>query len=54
MLNAVYDKSAWLKEREIDASWAAAGLPEAAHSDNGADGKNIESAAILILAFGRF
>ena len=27
MLNAVYDKSAWLKEREIDASWPAAGLP---------------------------
>ena len=37
MLNAVYDKSAWLKEREIDASWPAAGLPEAVHSDNGAD-----------------
>jgi putative transposase len=26
MLNAVYDKSAWLKEREIDASWPAAGF----------------------------
>jgi putative transposase len=37
MLNAVYDKSAWLKEREIDASWPAAGLPEAVHADNGAD-----------------
>src|SRR5271170_2596553 len=37
MLNAVYDKSAWLKEREIDASWPAAGLPETVHSDNGAD-----------------
>ena len=36
-LNAVYDKSAWLKEREIDASWPAAGLPETVHSDNGAD-----------------
>ena len=33
MLNAVYDKSAWLKEREIDASWPAAGLPEIVHSD---------------------
>ena len=37
MLNAVYDKSAWLKEREIDASWPAAELPETVHSDNGAD-----------------
>ncbi len=37
MLNAVYDKTAWLKEREIDASWPAAGLPEAVHADNGAD-----------------
>lgn len=37
MLNAVYDKSSWLKEREIDASWPAAGLPEAVHVDNGAD-----------------
>ena len=37
MLNAVYDKSAWLKEREIDAPWPAAGLPETVHSDNGAD-----------------
>jgi putative transposase len=37
MLNAVYDKTAWLKEREIDASWPAAGLPETVHSDNGAD-----------------
>ena len=37
MLNAVYDKSSWLKEREIDASWPAAGLPEAVHADNGAD-----------------
>jgi putative transposase len=37
MLNAVYDKSAWLTEREIDASWPPAGLPEAVHADNGAD-----------------
>jgi putative transposase len=37
MLNAVYDKSSWLKEREIDATWPAAGLPEAVHVDNGAD-----------------
>ena len=37
MLNAVYDKSAWLKENEIDARWPAAGLPESLHADNGAD-----------------
>jgi putative transposase len=37
MLNAVYEKSAWLKEHAIDAAWPAAGLPEAVHSDNGAD-----------------
>jgi putative transposase len=37
LLNAVYDKGAWLKEREIDASWPAAGLPESVHSDNGPD-----------------
>ena len=37
MLNAVYDKSAWLAERKIDASWPAAGLPEAVHADNGPD-----------------
>ena len=37
MLNAVYDKGAWLMEREIDASWPAAGLPETVHLDNGAD-----------------
>jgi putative transposase len=37
LLHAVYDKGAWLKEREIDASWPAAGLPESIHSDNGPD-----------------
>ena len=37
MLNAVYDKSPWLKENEIEARWPAAGLPEALHADNGAD-----------------
>jgi putative transposase len=37
LLLAVYDKSAWLKEREIDASWPIAGLPESFHVDNGAD-----------------
>jgi putative transposase len=37
LLHAVYDKTAWLKEREIDASWPIAGLPESIHVDNGAD-----------------
>jgi putative transposase len=37
LLHAVYDKAAWLKEREIDASWPIAGLPESMHVDNGAD-----------------
>ena len=37
MLNAVYDKSAWLQENAIDAPWPVAGLPEALHADNGAD-----------------
>jgi putative transposase len=37
MLNAVYDKTTWLKEHGIDAIWPVAGLPEAVHSDNGAD-----------------
>ena len=37
LLHAVYDKTAWLKEREIDASWPVAGLPESIHTDNGAD-----------------
>ncbi len=37
MLNAVYDKSGWLKESAIDARWPVAGLPEALHADNGAD-----------------
>ena len=37
LLHAVYDKTAWLKEREIDAGWPIAGLPETIHVDNGAD-----------------
>ena len=37
MLNAVYDKGAWLKENAVDARWPVAGLPEALHADNGAD-----------------
>ena len=37
LLHAVYDKAAWLHERDIDAAWPVAGLPEALHADNGAD-----------------
>jgi putative transposase len=37
LLHAVYDKSAWLAERNIEAPWPVAGLPEALHVDNGAD-----------------
>jgi putative transposase len=37
LLQAVYDKSAWLAERNIDASWPVSGLPEALHSDNGTE-----------------
>jgi len=37
LLHAVYDKTAWLQERSIDAAWPIAGLPEALHADNGAD-----------------
>ena len=37
LLHAVHDKTAWLKEREIDASWPVVGLPETLHADNGSD-----------------
>jgi len=37
LLHAVYDKSGWLDEREIDIPWPVAGLPEVLHCDNGAD-----------------
>ncbi|MCO6392396.1 DDE-type integrase/transposase/recombinase [Aliihoeflea aestuarii] len=37
LLHAVYDKTAWLDEREIDIPWPVAGLPEVLHCDNGAD-----------------
>ncbi len=37
LLHAVYDKSAWLNEREIDVPWPVAGLPEILHCDNGAE-----------------
>lgn len=37
LLQAVFDKSAWLREREINEPWPIAGLPETLHADNGAD-----------------
>ncbi|MBU3891064.1 Mu transposase C-terminal domain-containing protein [Methylosinus sp. KRF6] len=37
LLHAVYDKTVWLNEREIDISWPVAGLPEVLHCDNGAE-----------------
>ena len=37
LLHATYDKAAWLRERDVDAAWPIAGLPEALHADNGAD-----------------
>jgi transposase InsO family protein len=37
LLLAVYDKTAWLAERGIDAPWPIGGLPEALHANNGAD-----------------
>ena len=37
LLHSVYDKTAWLKEREIEEPWPVAGLPERVHVDNGAD-----------------
>jgi putative transposase len=37
LLHAVYDKTAWLAERGVDAPWPIGGLPEALHADNGAD-----------------
>src|SRR5271157_4487245 len=37
LLHAVFDKTAWLREREIEEAWPVAGLPESIHVDNGAD-----------------
>jgi putative transposase len=37
LLHAVFDKTAWLAERQIDAKWPTSGLPETIHVDNGAD-----------------
>lgn len=37
LLHSVFDKSAWLREREISEPWPVAGLPGMVHVDNGAD-----------------
>jgi putative transposase len=37
ILHAVFDKTAWLHEREIAEPWPVAGLPDTLHVDNGAD-----------------
>lgn len=37
LLHSVFDKSAWLREREIAEPWPVAGLPGMLHVDNGPD-----------------
>jgi len=37
LLHSVFDKSAWLREREITEPWPVAGLPDTVHVDNGPD-----------------
>lgn len=37
LLHSVFDKSAWLREREIEDPWPVAGMPTMLHVDNGAD-----------------
>lgn len=37
LLHSVFDKSAWLREREIPEPWPVSGLPDIIHVDNGAD-----------------
>lgn len=37
LLHSVFDKSPWLREREITEPWPVAGLPETLHVDNGSD-----------------
>ncbi len=37
LLHSVFDKSPWLREREIIEPWPVAGLPETLHVDNGSD-----------------
>jgi putative transposase len=40
LLNSIFDKTAWLGEREIDQDWPVTGLPEAVHVDNAAEFKS--------------
>lgn len=37
LLHSVFDKSAWLRERDITEPWPVAGLPDMVHVDNGPD-----------------
>ena len=37
LLHSVFDKSAWLRERDITEPWPVAGLPDTVHVDNGPD-----------------
>ncbi|KQZ21664.1 MULTISPECIES: Mu transposase C-terminal domain-containing protein [Mesorhizobium] len=37
ILHSVFDKTAWLQEREIHEAWPVAGLPGTIHVDNGSD-----------------
>jgi putative transposase len=40
LLRSVFDKTAWLRDREITAEWPVAGLPESVHVDNAAEFKS--------------
>jgi transposase InsO family protein len=35
LLHSAFDKSAWLRERDINEAWPIAGPPETLHADNG-------------------
>lgn len=37
LLHSVFDKTTWLRERDIAEAWPVAGLPDKVHVDNGAD-----------------
>ena len=41
LLHSVFDKSAWLREREITEPWPVAGLPDTLHVDNGPDFRSL-------------
>ncbi len=40
LLRSVFDKTAWLRDREITEEWPVAGLPESVHVDNAAEFKS--------------